>query len=251
MGSSGPGHVETYRPKVADVLDSAGRGRLFLIIGIPLSAVLVLAAVGIVSGFPVASRPSAGETSGVLAPGTSATTADESPVVGSKPESASSGPAAGGARNRTEQASAISDMLQRTHTSRQQVQDAVADVLTCGANRGLDADARTLADAADNREQLANTASALPVDALPAGSRLLDLLASALRDSAQADRELAGWAQDLRDGACRPNQAVNNKHYRTSASLSRKAEEDKQSLLVEWNPLATREGLPTWKPADL
>ncbi|MFL6120579.1 hypothetical protein [Actinophytocola sp.] len=170
---------------------------------------------------------------------------------GAESDTTSTTAVSSGPRDRAGQAAAINEVLQQTHLSRQQVHDAADDVLHCGSGHGLDADARTLGDAAETREQLADQVQALPADALDDGQHLLDLLTAALRNSAQADRELAAWAQNLEDTGCEPDAATDNPHYHTSTALSEQATADKQSLLAVWNPLADEQNLPTWQPADI
>lgn len=146
------------------------------------------------------------------------------------------------------EAAAITNILQQAHSERQSVVNAVNDLINCGTD--LAADQQELASAQSDRQQLAQSAADSPVDALDGASSIPQALSTALSDSAAADGDFAQWAGDLQN-SCSSGSVTQDPNYATAQAASTQADQDKQSLLSAWNPIAQQYGQQTWSISDI
>jgi hypothetical protein len=158
------------------------------------------------------------------------------------PSSAPSQSVAGGSTPSASrsQATSLASLLEVSTQDRASVVTAVDDIYNCGSR--LAGDAQTLQNAAKSRGEelpLLHGFSALP-------SNLVTELASAWRNSLEADQDLAAWAQDeIAKGCVRDNTA--DPKYRAAFGPDTQATADKQAFARLWNPIAVQYGLPTYQ----
>jgi hypothetical protein len=167
-------------------------------------------------------------------------TGDTEPAEQAAPDTATADPAA--------ETSAITSILQQAQSDRQSVVNAVNDALACGGD--LSGDQQALQSAQSDRQQLAQTAADTPADAIDAGSSLPEELSTALTDSAGADGDFAAWVADL-SGSCSTGSVTQDQNYVAAQSASAQADQDKQTLLDTWNPIAQQYGQPTWSESNI
>jgi len=146
----------------------------------------------------------------------------------------------------TTESAAITTVLGQAHTDRQAVINAVGDALKCG---NLAGDEQALQTARSDRQQSAQQALQLTVDALPSGAALPQELNAAFADSATADADFAAWIADLQSN-CHPS-TTSDPNYQAAGNESTQANQDKQTLLSTWNPIAQEYGQPTWNVGDI
>jgi hypothetical protein len=146
------------------------------------------------------------------------------------------------------EAAAITNILQQAQSERQSVVSAVNDAINCGSN--LAADEQALATAQSDRQQLAQSAADTQVDALDGASAIPQALSTALSDSATADGDFAQWAGDLQN-SCSPGSINTDPNYAAAQTASTQADQDKQSLLSAWNPIAQQYGQQTWSISNI
>jgi hypothetical protein len=140
-------------------------------------------------------------------------------------------------------ATQLAGLLSQSGSDRGAVIDAVVDVENCGKN--LAQDEKTLARAASNRNILLTKLGSLPDrSTLPAS--MMSALTGAWQASAQADSDLAKWATD-ESGGCHKKTVQNDPNYKASLGPDSTATNDKQSFVAQWNPIATRYGLKTYR----
>jgi hypothetical protein len=137
----------------------------------------------------------------------------------------------------------LSGLLAQSVTDRAAVIDAVADVRGCGAS--LSQDARTFAGAASSRERLLSRLGSLPGRSLLPAAMLQDL-AGAWQASAQADADLAQWADDEIARGCHRN-SRSDARLRDSYGPDGQATAGKQAFASLWNPVARGYGLTTYQ----
>ncbi|WP_161789811.1 hypothetical protein [Streptacidiphilus neutrinimicus] len=183
---------------------------------------------------PVASGggSASGSTGGSAAP-------SGSPSGGASPSA--SGSATAGAQA---QAQAVDSLLSQSKGVRQSIGSAATDVSGC---TNL-ADAQgAFQNAANSRQSLANQATTLDVSQLPNGAALLQQLAQAERDSANADNAYASYAGSLASsGTCTPNAPL----PQSVTAANTTATNDKNAFVVEWDQIAAQYGLPSWTKND-
>jgi hypothetical protein len=187
---------------------------------VPLVPVIAVAAlIAVVAGFVVL-RPHSGSTAarGSTPPGSSQDT-------------------------RRQAAVRLSGLLAQSVTDRAAVIDAVAGVRGCG--RSLRQDARTIAGAASSRKRLLSRLGSLPGRSLLPAEMLRDL-AGAWQASAQADTDLAQWAQDKIARGCHHNKR-SDARLRASYVPDGRATAGKHAFAGLWNPVARRYGLTTYQ----
>jgi hypothetical protein len=80
--------------------------------------------------------------------------------------------------------------------------------------------------------------------ALPA--RMLQSLTTAWQASITADQDYAQWAQDAVTKGCRKNNHTNS-HFKAAQGPDVQATTQKQVFVGQWNPIATKYGLSTYR----
>jgi hypothetical protein len=137
----------------------------------------------------------------------------------------------------------LSGLLAQSVTDRAAVINAVVDVRGCGSS--LHQDARTFARAASSRRHLLARLGSLPGRSLLPAAMLRDLT-GAWQASAQADTDLARWADGKIARGCHRNGGP-DASLRASYVPDRRATTDKQAFTSLWNPVARQYGLTTYQ----
>jgi hypothetical protein len=148
----------------------------------------------------------------------------------------------------TSQATAIDQVLQQTASDRKSVGAAATDLAACGASKGLSTDVKDLLAAQADRISLANSLGGFAVDQLSGGTQAVQLLQSALQDSAAADGDYAKAGQDFSadPGSCAAAQMAQDPNYVAAQNADTTATSDKTSFTAAWNPIAQQYGLQSW-----
>ena len=143
-------------------------------------------------------------------------------------------------------ATALSGLLAQSGKDHAAVNAAVGNVEACG--HGLSRDAQVFSTAAGNRRALLAKLAQLPGRAALSPAMISDLTA-AWEASATVDADLAKWATDAA-GHCRKGN-LNDPNYTATIPFDSKATNGKIAFVRLWNPLANKDGLPTYQSADL
>jgi hypothetical protein len=171
-----------------------------------------------------------------------------SPTAGSTASATPTTSTAANAQAEQQAANQLAALLPQSGADRGAVIDADVDVSNCGKN--LAQDVSTFNKSASNRQTLLSKLGSLPGrSALP--SALVTALSGAWQASAQADSDLAKWAQDELSGGCRKSKVDNDPNLKASYGPDGQATTDKQSFVQLWNPLARKYGLKTYQVGDL
>lgn len=141
----------------------------------------------------------------------------------------------------------LSALLAQSVTDRATVIGAVADLRGCGPS--VHQDARIVADAASSRKHLLSRLGNLPGRSLLPATMLQDL-AGSWQASAQADADLARWADDEIARGCHRTSG-SDASLRASYVPDSRATADKQAFASLWNPLARRYGLTAYQWSQL
>jgi hypothetical protein len=156
--------------------------------------------------------------------------------------SAPSSPAAQPAQEAAAQG--LAGLLAQSVTDRRSIVAAVNDVSQCGPN--LHQDPQTFQSAVTSRQALLTRLASLPGrSALPAP--MLAALTSAWQNSIKADQDFAQWAQDEISNGCTSNNQFPDPHAQAAAGPDAQATTGKQTFVGQWNPIATRYGLPAYR----
>jgi hypothetical protein len=141
-------------------------------------------------------------------------------------------------------AQALAGLLAQSVTDRRSIVAAVNDVSRCGPN--LHQDPQTFQSAVTSRKALLTRLASLSGrSALPAP--MLAALTSAWQNSIKADQDFAQWAQDEISNGCTSNNQAADPHAQAAAGPDAQATTGKQTFVGQWNPIATRYGLPTYR----
>jgi len=160
----------------------------------------------------------------------------------SGPASAPSSPAAQPQQETAAQG--LAGLLARSVMDRSSIVAAVNDVSQCGPN--LHQDPQTFRTAAASRQALLTRLARLPGrSALPVP--MLAALTSAWQNSIKADQDFAQWAQDQISNGCTAGNQSSDPHAQAAAGPDALATTGKQAFVGQWNPVATRYGLPTYR----
>ena len=145
----------------------------------------------------------------------------------------------------SEQAAAqnLSGLLAQSASDRRSVQDAVADVNSCGPN--LSQDPQVFQQAENSRETLLSKLENLSgLSALPAP--MIKDLDNAWQASVQADQDFAAWAQDENSQGCTPDDHSDS-NYQAATGPDDDATRNKTAFVNLWNPIASKYGLTTYQ----
>jgi hypothetical protein len=137
----------------------------------------------------------------------------------------------------------LSGLLAQSVTDRADVIDAVTDVRRCGPS--LHRDARIFASAASSRETLVSRLGSLSGRSLLPAAMLQDL-AGAWQASAQADTDLARWADGKIAHGCHRHGGSDG-GLRASYAPDGQATADKRAFASLWDPVARRYGLTAYQ----
>jgi hypothetical protein len=164
-------------------------------------------------------------------------------TAGGTPTASASGTSA---LTQQQAATALSGLLAQSGKDHAAVNAAVSNVEACG--QGLSRDAQVFSTAAGNRLALLAKLAQLPGRAALSPAMISDLT-TAWQASATVDADLAKWAADAA-GHCRKGN-LKDPNYTASLPFDSKATNGKIAFVRLWNPLAHKDGLPTYQSADL
>ena len=143
-------------------------------------------------------------------------------------------------------AKTLSGLLRQSGTDRTNVIDAYSNVQDCGKN--LTQDAQIFRTDAENRRALLAKLTVLP-DRSALSSAMLSDLTSGWEASATVDDDLAKWA-DAAAGHCKRGN-LNNPSLKASFAYDGPATAGKTAFTKLWNPLARKDGLPTYQNTQI
>jgi serine/threonine protein kinase len=144
------------------------------------------------------------------------------------------------------QAAALSTLLTSSAAARTALHEAVSQV---GACTNLSGAVSQLQGVVNQRASEYGRASALPISALPDGTKVKSELITALSSSLRADREYLAWAQQQLAGGCTPSDQ--SSAYNAASSASQLADAAKAAFVQVWNPVAARYGIGQNSPRDI
>ncbi len=201
------------------------KGTLAAVAAAVVTAVVVVAAVAVVRsvaapGSPAASQPVASRPAG------------SAPPRATSPAPSPSALASG-------QAVAVGHLLTSSAATRQTLDGAINEVLSC---TNLSGAASQIQNAVSQRDSEYRQASALSASGLPQGAAVKADLIAALRTSLDADHDYLTWAQqELNSGCAQPEQST---AYGAADSADQAADAAKQAFVQVWNPIAVKYGVP-------
>ncbi|MEV1009229.1 hypothetical protein [Streptomyces sp. NPDC049881] len=148
------------------------------------------------------------------------------------------------------QATALSDLLAQSNSSRDAVIRSVENIRGC---RELEAATTDLRAARDQRNNLVSQLQGLDIGALENSAELSQALTEAWQASAEADEHYAVWAEEARTNpqVCQGGTAQHTDRANQGDAASGRATEAKQRAAGLWNPLASGYGLPEREPSAL
>ncbi|MCM2576791.1 hypothetical protein [Streptomyces meridianus] len=140
-----------------------------------------------------------------------------------------------------QQAKALDALLADSNNSRSKVIRAVASIKTC---TNLDAAAKDLREAANQRKSLVARLAKTKIDSLPARTELAGSLNAAWKASASADLHYAAWAEQVGGKkGCHKGKARATAHTAAGNRASGDATVAKKRAAQLWNAIAREHGL--------
>jgi len=216
-------------------------GRVRLIVAVAAVAITAAAvAVGVGAAHTSRSAPAASTT-----PATSVTPTTPPTAVVSSP-APSSTPSVSASVLASRQATAVSNLLGTSATTRQTLEDAVTQVRAC---TNLSGAVSQIQNVVDQRSSQYQQASALPTAALAGGAIVKSDLITALRDSLNADRDYLTWARQQLTTGCTPG--AQSSAYITAYDADQQANAAKAQFALVWDPVAARYGVSQQSPDSI
>ena len=164
-------------------------------------------------------------------------------TAGGTPTASASGTSA---LTQQQAATALSSLLAQSGKDHAAVNAAVGNVEACG--QGLSHDAQVFSTAAGNRLALLAKLAQLPGRAALSPAMISDLT-TAWQASATVDADLAKWAAGAASHCRKGN--LKDPNYTATIPFDSKATNGKIAFVRLWNPLAHKDGLPTYQSAEL
>jgi serine/threonine-protein kinase len=158
----------------------------------------------------------------------------------------SSTPAASTSRLATQQAAAVTNLLDSSGAARKSLAGAVGAVRNC---KSLPVSVARIRRVVNQRSTENKQAAALSMSALTNGAAVKADLVKALHDSLSADRDYLTWARQQLHSGCKP--AAQSKAYSAAFSADSQAATSKQEFVQVWNPLAARYGAHQETPGNI
>jgi hypothetical protein len=143
-------------------------------------------------------------------------------------------------------ATALSGLLAQSGKDHADVNAAFSNVEACG--KGLDHDAQVFTTAASNRRTLLTRLAQLPGRAALPPAMISDLT-TAWQASATVDADLAKWATAAATHCRKGN--LHDPNYTATFPFDSQATNGKIAFVKLWNPLAKKNGLPSYQSAEL
>ncbi|MFC3742542.1 zinc finger Ran-binding domain-containing protein [Paractinoplanes deccanensis] len=138
------------------------------------------------------------------------------------------------------QARVVDDVLNRSKSSRDKLNNAIDRVGRCTGLSGALADLRAVGD--ERRAQIAEVKAA-DLSAVDNGESIRSTLVTALQHSLDADAAFVEWAEAAVDNGC-ANTTSRKAAYARGLAASDQAGTSKTAFLAVWNPVAGQLGLP-------
>lgn len=139
------------------------------------------------------------------------------------------------------QAEDLDALLKDSNDSRSAVISAVEQIKRC---KNLGGAAKSLRDAAAQRNDLVSRLAELPVDKLAGHKQLTASLNKAWASSASADNHYAAWADDVAGKkGCKKGRARTTAHAQQGNRASGEATQAKRKAAALWNTVAKQHGL--------
>jgi hypothetical protein len=236
--SAGPNPPPPYRfdepPRGSDLPPERSNRLPVIVVGAALVLILLLA-----GGVWLLTRGSSKSASPTAGAGSSSVTTSASASATSTPTT--SAPVSSSAGTNPQQvaaANSLKSIADRSGSVRASVQPAITAISGCGDIAGAVA---ALTNAAKVRGDLVPELSALNVSALPSGRALVAALDSALKESAEADKDYAAWGTEV-TGCTAP--APKTANYTSATQHDPLATSAKQTFAAEWAKIAPALGLP-------
>jgi protein kinase-like protein len=143
----------------------------------------------------------------------------------------------------------LGSYLARSASVRPDVQRAVDGVRTCALSPA--GGRAELQRAIGTRQDILGRLGSMSPAGLPDGTRLIGALATAMRDSIQADRYYQNWMSNFENsGSVCPTNPSQDSAYLAGQDASAAATTAKQEFTYIWNPLAPRYGQRTYSSGD-
>jgi len=234
-GQPGPGG---WQPGGPGGPGGGGLGRFRRPRGPLVPAVATAALIVVVAAIIVATRGGGSTSDGTTAAGAT-------PTAGPTASASASQSAQPGAAQQ-QAATRLATLLSQSGNDRGAVDHAYYATQSC---KSLSADQQVFARAATNRDTLLSKLGSVP-DASALNPTMIQDLTGAWQASAQADTDYAKWAASMAHG-CHPNKTMSNGNLKASYGPDATATSDKQAFTKLWNPVAKKDGLPTYQPGDL
>ncbi len=216
-------------------------GRVRLIVAVAAVAITAAAvAVGVGVAHTNDSKPAASTT-----PATSVTPTTPPTAVVSSP-APSSTPSVSASVLGSRQATAVSNLLGTSATTRQALENAVTQVRAC---TNLSGAVSQIQNVVDQRSSQYERASALPTAAQAGGANVKSDLTTALRDSLNADQDYLTWARQQLTTGCTPG--AQSSAYNTAYDADQQANAAKATFALVWDPVAARYGVSQQSPDSI
>jgi hypothetical protein len=210
------------------------------VIVVGAAVVLILLLAGGVWLLTRGSSKSASPAEGAASSSSSASASETSSSASSTPTtSATVSTSAGIKPQQVAAANSLKSIADRSGSVRASVQPAITAISGCGDIAGAVA---ALTNAGKVRADLVPELSALDASALPSGRALVSALDTALRESAEADKDYAAWGTEV-TGCTAP--APKTANYTSATQHDPLATSAKQAFAAEWAKIAPALGLPT------
>ncbi len=227
-GQGGPGGADRVRP------------RRFSAVKILVLAVVVVAIAAAVTGAVMSGTPRPRPPT-VTSPTVTSPAAVSAPPASPAPAS----PSAAAPALASQQAAAVSNLLNSSAASRRALQRGVSQARACTE---LSSAVSVIQDVVNQRSAEYGQASALPISALPGGVTVKADLLAVLRDSLDADRDYLAWARQLQSG-CIPG--AQSSAYQAVYRADQQAGPAKAAFTQVWNPVAARYGIRPVSPGSI
>ena len=230
---------------------AAGRGRSRWAVAATAAAAAVVLGGGVAAAVVLTHHPQSTPSAAVNPPVTASTPASSqstssvstpSPQADPATTAATPPPSAQTANSALApgEATAVNNLLTTGQNSSEALSTAETDAKNCASSQ-LAADVDQIQGVRDQRQTELDQAQLLNTDDLPNGAELKSNLITALSLSLQSDGYYLSWAE----GQAQPATCVDGSLPSQEPAADIRAHAPKEAFLRDWNPIASRYGLPT------
>jgi outer membrane protein assembly factor BamB len=139
------------------------------------------------------------------------------------------------------------EILEKSASARAQLGPAVTAVAQC---QSVSTQVATLAAIAQNRQELLTALDSAPVDKVPDGVVLVNLLRAALEASLGSDQSYLAWAEAQASSGCASG--AGQSHYDAAAPFDTAATAGKAAFVAQWNnQIAPAYGVRTFQESEI